>query len=176
MSRCLKARFLASAAFLLLAAPLFAQSSALTAHAAIVDSSGKSIGTATLTESTGGVRITAALTGLPPGTHGIHIHSVGKCEAPGFTSAGGHFNPDNKQHGMKNPMGAHAGDLPNFDVAADGTASLSLLAAHVTLGGGPTSLFHDGGTALVIHANGDDYMTDPSGNSGARIACGVIQK
>jgi superoxide dismutase, Cu-Zn family len=169
-------RFLAIAPALLMAASLLAQSAPPNAHAAIIDATGKSVGTATLTQTPGGVQVTATLTGLPPGTHGIHIHTVGKCDPPGFTTAGGHFNPDNKQHGMKNPMGAHAGDLPNFDVAADGTANVSLLAAHVTLGEGPNSLFHDGGTALVIHANADDYMTDPSGNSGARIACGVIEK
>jgi Cu-Zn family superoxide dismutase len=169
-------RLLAAALALLFAATLLAQMAPITAHAAMVDAKGNSVGTATLTQSTGGVRITATLTGLTPGTHAIHIHTVGKCEAPAFTTAGMHFNPDNKQHGMKNPMGAHAGDLPNFDVAADGTANVSLLAAHVTLLEGPNSLFHDGGTALVIHANGDDYITDPSGNSGARIACGVIEK
>jgi Cu-Zn family superoxide dismutase len=169
-------RLLALIPAILFAAAVFAQGAPATAHAAFVDASGKSVGTATLTQTTGGVQITATLTGLPAGTHAIHVHAVGKCEAPGFTTAGGHFNPDMKQHGMKNPMGAHAGDLPNFDVAADGTASVSILAAHVTLVEGPNSLFHDGGTALVIHAGADDYMTDPSGNSGARIACGVIEK
>jgi Cu-Zn family superoxide dismutase len=161
---------------ILFASSVFAQGAIQTAHASFVDASGKNVGTATLTQTSGGVQIAATFTGLPAGTHGIHIHAAGKCEAPGFTTAGGHFNPDGKQHGMKNPMGSHAGDLPNFDVAADGTASVSILAAHVTLGEGPNSLFHDGGTALVIHASADDYMTDPSGNSGARIACGVIEK
>jgi Cu-Zn family superoxide dismutase len=172
----MKIRFLAIAPALLAAAILWAQSTPMTAHAALTDASGKSVGTATITEAAGGVKITATLSGLPPGTHGIHIHAVGKCEAPSFMTAGGHFNPDSKQHGMKNPNGAHAGDLPNFDVAADGSATVNALAAHVTLGEGANSLFHEGGTALVIHASADDYMTDPSGNSGARIACGVIQK
>jgi superoxide dismutase, Cu-Zn family len=172
----MKVSFFGLASLLVLGTSLWAQSAPVTAHAAMVDANGKSIGTATLTQTPSGVQIAATLSGLPPGTHAIHIHALGKCDPPGFTTAGGHFNPDNKQHGMKNPNGAHNGDLPNFDVAADGTANVSLLAAHVTLREGPNSLFHDGGTALVIHANADDYMTDPSGNSGARIACGVIEK
>jgi Cu-Zn family superoxide dismutase len=172
----MKIRLLSASFAFLFATTLWAQSAPVAAHAALADASGKAVGTATLEQTAGGVKITATLNGLPPGTHGIHIHTVGKCEAPGFMSAGGHFNPDGKQHGMKNPMGEHAGDLPNFDVAADGTASVSVLAAHATLGEGPNSLFHEGGTALVIHATADDYMTDPSGNSGARIACGVIEK
>lgn len=166
--------------FLLFAASAYGQTAPTpapaTAHADLVDASGKSAGTASLTQTKGGVRITAKLKGLPPGTHGMHIHNVGKCDPPGFTTAGGHFNPEGKQHGMKDSMGPHAGDLPNFDVSSDGTATVSTVAAHATLGQGPNSLFHDGGTSLVIHASADDYMTDPSGNSGARIACGVIQK
>ncbi len=110
----------------------------------------------------------------PPGTHGIHIHTVGKCAGPDFATAGGHLNPGPKMHGKDNPMGPHAGDLLNFDVDADGKSHATLMADHVTLTDGPASLFHTGGTALVIHAMPDDYKTDPSGNSGARIACGVI--
>jgi Cu-Zn family superoxide dismutase len=101
---------------------------------------------------------------------------VGKCDPPDFKSAGPHFNPDNKKHGSKNPDGPHAGDLPNFDVGPDGTAKVSVVAPNVTLGDGPNSLFHPEGTALVIHEKADDYMTDPAGNAGARIACGVVQK
>jgi superoxide dismutase, Cu-Zn family len=167
---------LAVSIVLFAATSISAQSAPATAHADLVDPAGNSVGTASLTETPSGVRITATLKGLPHGTHAMHIHTVGKCDPPSFTTAGGHFNPDGKQHGMRNPMGPHAGDLPNFDVASDGTATISALAAHVTLGQGPNSLFHDGGTSLVIHASADDYATDPSGNSGARIACGVIEK
>jgi superoxide dismutase, Cu-Zn family len=160
---------------LLLALALCAHA-AETAHANLIDSTGKSIGKATLTQTSGGVRIKATLSGLPPGTHGMHIHTVGKCDAPDFKTAGGHFNPDMKKHGMNNPDGMHAGDLPNIEVGQDGKAKVSVLAAHVTLDPGDHSLFHDGGTSLVIHEKADDYMTDPSGNSGNRIACGVIEK
>ena len=157
---------------LLWASAGFAQS----AHADINNAQGQKIGTAEIRPSRGGVRIDVNVSQLPPGTHGIHIHNVGKCEGPAFTSAGPHFNPTTKKHGKDSPEGPHAGDMLNLEVKPDGTGKASLSDPNVTLGDGPNSLFHEGGTSLVIHASADDYKTDPAGNSGARIACGVIEK
>ena len=153
----------------------FSRQSSLSGHADIANAQGQKIGTAMVHPSGGGVRIDVEVSQLPPGTHGIHIHTVGKCEGPAFASAGSHFNQTSKKHGKDSPDGPHAGDLLNIEVGADGTGKVSLLDANATLGDGPNSLFHEGGTALVIHEKADDYKTDPSGNSGARIACGVIQ-
>jgi superoxide dismutase, Cu-Zn family len=162
---------------LLLGSVLYAQDSAQTAKADLINTKGEKVGSAILTQIQGeGVRIEMAASSLPPGPHALHIHAVGKCDPPDFKSAGPHFNPYNKKHGMKNPEGHHAGDLNNFEVGADGAAKVDLLAKEVTLGEGVNSLFHPGGTALVIHASPDDDMTDPAGNVGARIACGMITK
>ena len=152
---------------LLVGLPALAQ--AQPAKAELKDAQDKVVGTAMLNEVSGGVKIALKASGLKTGDHGFHIHAVGKCEPPAFTSAGGHFNPGNKKHGKKNPEGAHAGDLPNLKVGADGTGSIDVTAGGVTLK-------DVAGLALVIHADPDDEKTDPTGNSGARVACGVISK
>ena len=153
----------------------FAQAPA-TASATISDAMGKTVGTATLRETTSGVLIKADLTGVPPGTHAIHVHTVGKCDAPMFMTAGGHFAPGMTKHGLLAAGGPHAGDLPNLYVPADGKLSIEVLEPNVTLAAGARSLLDADGSAIVLHAMADDYMTDPAGNAGGRIACGVVSK
>lgn len=131
-------------------------------------------GTATLAQQRRGTLVRVRIEGLPAGTYAIHLHSVGKCEAPKFTSAGGHFNPTMKMHGKDNSMGPHLGDLPNIVVGPGGTGTLDTTAADLTLVGGPAPLLDTDGAAVVLHAGPDDYKTDPSGNSGDRIACGAL--
>jgi Cu-Zn family superoxide dismutase len=140
----------------------------------IYDASGQSVGNLTLTQrGRDSVHVVVESTHLPAGVHGTHLHTTGRCEAPGFTTAGGHLNPAARQHGTRNPAGPHLGDLPNLTVAADGTGRMEATVAG-TLAPGQAPLFDADGTALVVHAGPDDMMTDPAGNSGARIACSVI--
>lgn len=138
-------------------------------------SNGLPAGTVQLVSNGQEVTLTAALAGLSPGEHAIHLHTTGACEAPAFTSAGGHLNPQGKQHGMDNPAGSHLGDLPNFAASTTGTGTIT-----VTLKGTPdelmSELFDSDGTAVVVHAEADDYKTDPSGNAGSRVACGVLKR
>ena len=137
---------------------------------ALVGSAGQSLGTVGAWESAGAVGLRVQASGLPHGLHGLHVHAVGRCDAPGFESAGSHWNPASRKHGLNNPQGPHGGDLPNIAVAANGVASELMVLSGASL----AALADADGSALVIHATADDHATDPSGNSGARIACAVI--
>lgn len=158
----------------LLAMPCAAIAATPVGHANLKNASGDTVATATFTRTHAGVRVVLVAKKLPPGTHGFHVHAVGMCEGPDFKSAGPHFNPTEKKHGTMNPEGHHAGDLPNLVVRADGHGKVAAVIP-ASLGDGPDSLFHEGGTSLVVHADPDDMKTDPAGNSGPRIACGVIE-
>ncbi|MBF9150432.1 superoxide dismutase family protein [Novosphingobium jiangmenense] len=145
------------------------------AQATLADAAGAPVGNARIEQSGTALSLVAEVRGMSPGQHGIHLHTTGKCEAPGFTSAGGHLNPTAHQHGSMNPAGPHLGDLPNIMVAADGMGEV-----RAPLTGGAADLLANlldaDGTAVVVHAGPDDYKTDPSGNSGGRIACGVLSR
>jgi superoxide dismutase, Cu-Zn family len=167
---CLGIAGLAGALVAVTAPPAAAQ----TAKATLKNADGKDVGTAQLTQTaTGGVLISLAVNGLPAGDHAFHVHAVGKCEPP-FTSAGGHFNPGNKKHGMMAADGQHAGDMPNLQIPASGTLAVDFVNSAITLekGKGPNDA---NGLALIIHAGKDDYKTDPTGDAGGRIACGIIE-
>ena len=148
------------------------------ATAVISDLNGAPIGTAQLWQDRGGlVHVDIASIALPAGTHGIHFHAVGKCEggATAFSSAGAHYNPLGKEHGLSNPAGPHAGDAPNIVIPASGVGRVSFTTDRVTLTPGPTSLFDADGSSIVVHANADDQVSQPAGNSGPRVACGVVR-
>lgn len=147
---------------------------ATTARVQLRNASGASVGEASLQQTPAGVLLTADLSGLPAGTHGIHLHAIGRCE-PDFAAAGPHFNPGNKAHGARNPVGKHAGDLTNIHVPETGALRVELLMSDLALSGGSTGLMDRDGASLVIHALADDYSTDPAGGSGARISCGVVR-
>jgi Cu-Zn family superoxide dismutase len=147
---------------------------AQTAKAPLKNAAGKDVGTATLTQTPHGVLIKLSLKGIPPGEHAFHVHAVGKCEPP-FTSAGGHFNPGGKKHGMAAADGPHAGDMPNLYVPASGELVAEIANTAISLvKGQPNSVFDADGSAIIVHAGVDDYKSDPTGNAGDRIACGVI--
>jgi len=146
------------------------------AKATLKDAQGKTLGEATLRDSAAGVLVKLDLLNVPPGPHAFHIHTVGKCDAPDFMTAGGHFNPTTMKHGLLATGGPHAGDMPNLFVPADGKLSVEVLDSNVTLAAGAKSLFDADGSALVLHATADDYTTDPAGSAGGRIACGIVSK
>lgn len=168
------ARLPLAAATLLTMACLALPAAAQVAKATLKDAAGKDVGTVNLTQTPSGVLIKLSVKGLPPGEKAFHVHAVGKCQPP-FTTAGGHFNPGSKKHGLAAPDGHHAGDMPNLSIPANGELTVEVLNSAISLiKGKPNSVFDADGSALVIHAGADDYKTDATGNAGARIACGVI--
>ncbi|WP_371345258.1 superoxide dismutase family protein [Ancylobacter sp. IITR112] len=163
--------------------PALAQSSSSgvppenTASASLISPKGEQLGNATLKQTPHGVLISVELQGIAQGPHGFHIHETGKCDpADGFKSAGGHYNPQGKRHGLLDPAGPHAGDMPNQFVGPSGTLSVQVLNTFVTLEPGTASLFDEDGSALMVHSGPDDYTSQPAGEAGERVACGVIER
>ena len=146
------------------------------ATASIRDPAGRVLANATLREQGGEIRVRVEAAGLPAGSYGTHVHTTGLCEGPAFASAGGHWNPTSRQHGTENPQGPHKGDLPNLSVDASGRGSVEYAIPGAALAGGSVGLLDADGAAVVVHARSDDYRTDPSGNSGDRIACGIVSR
>lgn len=155
-------------------APAAASEAGKTARAVLNDATGAMKARATISETAAGLSVTVNAAGMAPGDYAFHIHTTGKCDAPDFTTAGGHWNPTMKQHGKDNPAGMHMGDMPNLTIGADGTGTLTTLVPGGKLSSGDMPLFDADGAALMIHAKPDDYKTDPSGAAGSRIACGVV--
>ena len=145
-----------------------------TSSAEIRDSAGRVVGSATATQSGDSIRVRVDGTNIPQGVHGVHLHMTGRCDAPAFTSAGDHWNPTGQRHGKDNPQGMHMGDLPNLLIGTDGRGTLEYTIPAASVMRGERPLIDGDGAAVVVHANADDYRTDPSGNSGGRIACGVL--
>jgi len=172
----LRDSLVAVASLLVLMTIVQAPAAAQTARAVLKGAQGQDVGTVELTETPAGVLLKLAVKGLTPGQHAFHVHAVGKCEPP-FDSAGGHFNPGAKKHGLLVPEGPHAGDMPNLHVSGSGEVIIEVLNPAITLQKDkPNSVFGPNGTAIVIHAGVDDYKSDPAGNAGGRIVCGVIQQ
>jgi superoxide dismutase, Cu-Zn family len=168
-------KFMKMIGWLAVALLVLVSTSAAKTKVEVKDGQGKDVGSVVIWDQGAGVALEVNVHDLTPGEHGIHFHQVSRCEGPDFKSAGGHFNPESKKHGFDNPDGHHAGDMKNVTVGANGKVKTRLEDADVTLKDGPHSLLTNG-AAIVIHAKADDYKTDPSGNSGDRIACGVITK
>lgn len=165
---------LAAAAGLVLSTPAAFAADAATAHAKLADASGKAVGTVEFRQTPNGVIVHAEFAGLPPGAHAFHVHAVGKCEPP-FDSAGPHFNPKSHQHGFAVDGGWHSGDMPNITVPADGKLTIDVLASELQVSDGDEKMLDADGAAVIVHEGVDDYASQPAGNAGKRIACGVVQ-